>query len=77
MGRKIVVVADGNMYEFNSELGSIRQYNADRMERDIELGYSVIVRPATKGEREFVERQSFYRRPIVENVYELELEGVL
>ena len=77
MGHKVVFVAEGSMYEVDYTAGSIRQYNAERMERDIELGYSVTVRPATKGERDYVERVNSYRRPIKVNDYELELEGVL
>ena len=77
MAHKVVFVAEGSMYEVDYTAGSIRQYNAERMERDIELGYSITVRPATKGERAYAERVNSYRRPIKVNDYELELEGVL
>ena len=77
MAHKIVFVADGSMYEVDYNAGSISLYNAERMERDIELGYSVTVRPATKGERAYAERVNSYRRPIKVVDYDLELEGVL
>lgn len=77
MGRKVLIIAEGSMYEVNAERGSIVPYASDKMERDIELGYTLTVRPATKGELDYVERLNYYRRPISVSDYNFELDGVL
>lgn len=77
MERKIVIVAENSMYQVDYYTGAIRPYNPERLERDIELGYSVTVRPAVAGELDYIERMNYYRRPIGASEYNLELEGVL